>query len=275
MDTTNEILTVLVLYEMNLENSPAYQTLSQGLEETQKKGRLCVYDNSPIAQTIPISNVWTIEYIHDTCNPGVSCAYNRAASRAKQLNLKWLLLADQDTTFVENIYKCYSESINKYPHCHLFAPKLIDEKGLISPFKRGITSGKRLKNITSGRKNLEEIQVINSGLLIDVETFEAVGGYNEKLKLDFSDFYFFKRLKQYTSEIIIIDAECNHKHSSSESVNLLKAVNRFKIYLQASTIMGNDHMPFLFYYRSFLRSIKLSLQYNSLRFIGLFFNRRS
>jgi hypothetical protein len=109
--------------------------------------------------------------------------------------------------------------------------------------------------------------------LIDVATFEAAGGYDEKFRLDFSDFNFFERLKRFTTHIVIISAMCGHEHSSTEKMTLSKALYRFKIYLEASTLMGGGHSPIQFQFRALLRAVKLSFQYRSVRFIGSFIYR--
>jgi GT2 family glycosyltransferase len=271
----DEILIVLTIHEMVLEDSPAYKALSKALEGVHKNGNLFIYDNSQQQQPVPATNLWTIYYFHDTSNPGVGHAYNQAFILAKKLQLKWMLLADQDTCFPSAILERYQQSVKSYPECSLFVPILRDRKGIVSPFKTGITSGKRLRKIVSGKKTLEELQAINSGLLIDVNMFEMAGGYNEQLQLDFSDFDFFRRLKKITDHLVVINAYCDHEHSSSEEISLSKAMSRFKIYLNASAIMGKDHSGFLFQCRAFARAIKLSLHYKSTQFIGSFLSRES
>lgn len=270
MDARDEILTVLVLYEMKLEDSPAYQSLSLAMERGQKKSPLFVYDNSALAQSPPVTSIWSVCYYHDPTNPGVSRAYNHASSHAKSHHLKWLLFADQDTSFPENIYECYQQSISTYRDCHVFAPQLMDKKGIVSPFQPGAASGKRLKKITPGRKSMNGIQVVNSGLMVDRKIFESVAGYDERLRLDFSDFMFFRKLQLRTQHIVIIDAACKHELSSTEKISLRSALGRFKIYLQGSSVMGREESPVAFAFRAFLRAIKLSVRYRSIRFIGSF-----
>ena len=112
--------------------------------------------------------------------------------------------------------------------------------------------------------------MINSGLLIDLETFESAGGYDERLRLDFSDFIFLKRLKRCIQDIIIINAECSHELSSSRKGTLSHALNRFEIYLKGTKVMRHKESAFVFVYTAFLRAIKLSIRYRSGKFIGSF-----
>jgi rhamnosyltransferase len=271
----DEILIVLVIHEMDLAESPAFHSLSKGLSHVQKKGILFVYDNSTFSQTIPDNDQWTIYYQHDATNPGVSHAYNIGFAKTKQLQLKGMLFVDQDTLFPEIIFQQYHQSIKEYPDANVFAPLLVDKSGIISPFQAGLTSGRRLKEFTPGKKSLNDIHAINSGLLVTLNIFEKCGGYDERLRLDFSDFNFFKRLQQYTASIVLVDAECQHEHSSTEKTSIAKAISRFEIYLQAVRIMGNESSGFLFQSRALLRALKLSFQYRSFRFIGSFLFRES
>ena len=268
-----EMLTVLVIHEMDPENSLAYQSLSKALLLNNRKAQLFIYDNSSSPHTLPVNPLWTITYQHDPSNPGVSRAYNQAFIAAKERDMQWMLFADQDTAFPENIYERYTYAVTSHNDCDVFAPHLIDSKGIISPFHRGITSGKRLIQVVTGKKSILQYQAINSGLLVSTHIFQAVGGYDERLRLDFSDFDFFNRLQQHSSNIVFLDSHCKHEHSSTMPTTQDNAIDRFKIYLDAITIMQVGPFGFMFPVRAFLRALKLSFQYRSFRFIGTYLLR--
>ncbi len=203
----------------------------------------------------------------------VSRAYNQAFLVAKKLDLEWMLFADQDTVFPEGIYESYQQGISAFTNCDVFAPQLIDSKGIISPFRKGLTSGKRLNHAITGKRSLLQYQAINSGLLVSMKIFNTAGGYDERLKLDFSDFDFFKRLRQHTQSIVFLGSECKHEHSSTQPKNLDNAITRFKAYLDAITVMKTGSLGFMFPIRAFLRALKLSLRYRSFQFIGTYLMR--
>jgi len=264
------MLVVLVLFEMKLEESRAYQSLDRALAKTDERCQLFAYDNSSRAGALPDQGRWQIQYHHDPSNPGVSKAYNQAFTWAEGNNKKWLLLTDQDTTFPDDIFEQYKVSQANFPQCQIFAPLLIDERGLISPFRKRNSSGKRLATIKPGLHPLDKIHAVNSGLLVSMSLFRAAGGYDERLRLDFSDFSFFRRASRITSSLAVVEARCLHQHSSSARGNLQEAMERFRTYLRGSKIMAAEENPFPFRFRSFLRALKLSLRYRSLRFIGTF-----
>ncbi len=262
-----EILTVLVLYQMKLGDSEAFTSLSLALERSHQKGRLFVYDNSTGAQLLPVSSQWDIQYNHDAANPGVSRAYNQASQYAKKFGMHWLLFADQDTSFPESIYERFLESMNAFPDCKVFVPVLCDHQGIVSPFQPGISSGTRFRKVIPGRKSFDDTRPINSGLMVDLDLFMSVGGYDERLRLDFSDFNFVRKLQRRSEYFVVVDAPCKHELSTATRSNITDAVHRFKIYLEGSRIMGAQGFGFVFRYRSFLRAVKLSFQYRTTRFI--------
>ncbi len=273
MNTADQILVVLVLYGMKLEESQAFQSLDQALQETDGKGQFFVYDNSLSQSPIPQSR-WPMEYRHDPSNSGVSRAYNKAHEWAVANNFKWLLLADQDTSFPSDIFNQYRGSMESFPRCQLFAPLLIDGAGLLSPFKRRPASGKRLVNISAGLHRLNEIQAVNSGLLISVDLFGVTGGYDKKFHLDFSDFDFLDRAALKTPHLTVIHARCIHQHSDSVPTSLHAAVDRFNGYLKGSGIMAVRGNAISFRFRALARAIHLSLRHRSLQFISSFFSGR-
>ena len=272
MNSLDQILTVLVLHNMDLQDSVAYQSLTRSLRFHNIKAYLFIYDNSPIRQTIPESDCWEISYFQDAANPGVSRAYNLGSVFANRLQKKWLLLADQDTTFPDDIFEKYLHSMNLHPDCAVFAPILNDTKGVVSPFKPGLTSGVRLKKSVAGRQSLSQIHAINSGLMVGLQMFESAGGYDERFKLDFSDIVFFSRLKHQTQYLVIVDAPCQHGHSSQQKGNTEFVLNRFNGYLHAVSILDNGRKTRMaFFIRACMRAVKLSLQHKSTRFVGSLF----
>ena len=96
---------VVIVYKTRLENSKTLETLSVNFGEEMC---LMVFDNSPERQYFEnefIFNKYKIKYYHDGSNPGLSFAYNIALKNASLLNIKWLLLLDQDTNFTQEYFK--------------------------------------------------------------------------------------------------------------------------------------------------------------------------
>jgi rhamnosyltransferase len=272
LQNAEQILTVLVLYEVSLQESAAYRSLMAAIGTQNTHGVLFIYDNSSQPQVPPALTSCTIEYVHNPSNPGVSKAYNEAFRFAQRHHFQWLLLVDQDTAFPVDIFDKYAAAREKEPDCVMIVPRLFDSGGMISPFRNRIVTGQRLKRVEAGRQSLEKTGAINSGLLIQTSVFGAAGGYDERLRLDFSDINFCSRLRTHTSYFVVADADCYHSLSSAENINVGQALTRFSTYLEASRTTGESSgYKFLFQAYAIVRALKLSWKYRTLRFLGITF----
>jgi rhamnosyltransferase len=274
-NVADTVICVLVLYKIRLEESSSFITLTESLKKLEASIDLIIYDNSP--SPIQNSNIfqkenWIIHYIHDPSNPGVSKAYNEGSKIGQKLGKKWILLLDQDTTFPLDIFAKYFNAIQKSKPQNIVAPYLFQEypSVLLSPsgykFKRGFPL-KDNNQPKSGENFFYGRTLLSSGLLINLKIFKDLGGYNENLKLDFSDFYFIDKFRKLYSSFYLIDSQCLHRLSRSEETSLEKSLIRFSICCQAAHHFPESTLEFLqvvFYL--FLRSCKLSLIHKTLLF---------
>ena len=235
-----------------------------------------IYDNSKLPQEVPTFENVNIYYEHDQNNSGVSRAYNQAYKKAKELDKTLLLVLDQDSsfefTFIEQYMKMYKEYKNEY----IYAPIVCDEKKtkIYSPAFLNNFVGKiqSFENFVYKEKySLESKSVINSGLMIPLEMFEKVGGYNEKLKLDFSDIYFIEKYKELNPKIVLVNVYLKHSISGDEGKDFTREFNRFKYYCSASKEIGNS-LNTLVFWSPFRRLIRLTLKYKNIKFIKIFYD---
>jgi rhamnosyltransferase len=269
-------IAILVLYNLDLGKSNSFITLTKALQGSKTSLDLLVYDNSPYSMLEDKDKFkgenWTIHYTHDSTNPGVSKAYNEGAKLAQKLSKRWILLLDQDTSFPSESLLKYSQAIKISPLSYIFSPYLLEEnsKILLSPsgyrFKRGFPL-KNSKEITPGINSLRGKTLLSSGLLIDLLTFSSLGGYNELLRLDFSDFYFIDKFRKQHSYFYLIESKCLHGLSRLEENSIDKSAVRFSICCEASRYFSENALEF-FQILLFLtfRSLKLSLKYKSFLF---------
>lgn len=78
--------------------------------------------------------------------------------------------------------------------------------------------------------DLKNKTIINSGLLIPLSIIDIIGEYNDKIPLDFSDFYFIEKYKTYKSKIILLDSKIKHSLSGDESKDFYREFNRYRYY---------------------------------------------
>jgi rhamnosyltransferase len=264
-DLFPQLVVVLVLFEMKLEDSPAFCTLTKALHAASSAVKLVVYDNSAEAGTWNSNPKWDIIYVHDPLNPGVSKAYNQAREYARPNKKKWLLLCDQDTVFPVNIFGQYTLAIAGNSSKHIFIPTLVDVHGVISPFVFSNGRGIRQKKLNPGNYLLKKLKFINSGTLVDGELYDQAGGYDERYPLDFSDLAFQRRLLLHVQEFNLVDATCTQTLSVSQIKPIPSVLGRFKIYSRAAALFDGPLSWVRF--NLLIRAIKLTVQFRSLRFL--------
>lgn len=228
----NKLLIVIVIYKKSIHDLTLIKDITKNSDTNID---IFIYDNSPIPQEVPLIDNVNIYYEHNVNNPGVSQAYNKGASKAKSLKKDLILVLDQDTNFIFEYIEKYIIAFNKYQNNYLYAPIVCDGAmtKVYSPAFLNSFIGKvqLFDNFTFNEKyNLNNKSVINSGLMIPLSLFEKISGFNDKIKLDFSDVYFIEKYKELNAEIILIDIYLKHSISGDEGKNYEAEMHRFKYY---------------------------------------------
>lgn len=271
----NDTLAVLVLYEKRLEHCESFLSLSKNLKNSGSMMDIVVYDNSPepVYEKEASFDNWNIHYIQDRSNPGVSKAYNEGFKIGKELNKKWLLLLDQDTTFPQDALIKYFDAMDYYKNSVLFAPVLIANNKMYSPSRYYLKRGFLLKSINAGLNTIRNKTLLNSGMCISLAAFEKIGGFNEKIKLYFSDFNFIDRYRRHYTGFIVLDTICEHNMFTLENKNVDSQLKRFMYFCEGARNSGDNCIDFCIYFSyAFLRSIKLSITFKTFGFILVFFH---
>lgn len=268
----NSLVIIIVIYNRALEACESFQSVL-AMNSDDQKLHLFVYDNSPLPQEIKNYNGLEISYFHDPRNSGVGKAYNTGAEQAKKNDQEWVLLLDQDTSLPKSILEKYEQEITTNSKISLFVPVLKLKNGSIfSPSRYRFKRGFFLDSIRPGIHSLFNLAPVNSGMMIKVEAFFKVGGYNEKVKLDFADFQFVERFRKSYAEFFVLDVECEQDFSDDNSTYESQYV-RFKFYCEgAKNIENKDFFDWLQYNAVvFIRAIRLTLRFGRLGFIRSYF----
>ncbi|MBB6127046.1 glycosyltransferase [Mucilaginibacter lappiensis] len=277
MKFNQDIFAVIVLYKTKLSDSKTFLSLTRSLIVNNSKLDLLVYDNSPEYNVECKFEYpeWNITYMPDINNGGVSKAYNIGTDIATKDKKKWIIIFDQDTTFPENTISVYTQAIIDYPHCKLFSPiMLIANNKIISPCKFKFMRGISLNDIKPGYNTLSNLSVINCGMCIDINSFKKNGGYNERIKLDFSDHDFIKRLKHVvTKEFVVLDLKVYHELSTANKNSFKSDLIRFDYYLSGSRNMSASFIErFLLKINGLFRATKLCFKHKNISFGKYFLN---
>lgn len=265
------ILAVMVAYGTPLAESATLRSLSASLERTGALLDLFIYDNSPeppAADPAAHGGHLRVTCHHDPTNPGVSAAFNAGARLAREQGNEWLLLLDQDTDFPPETMAVYLTAITSGKG-EMFAPQLVAGDRLLSPcgYRAGI--GFHLPRVTPGVLSLSGRTVLNSGLLVRLAAFEACGGYDEGVRVDFADFAFMNRFRRLWPEITLLELVCRHGFSNQECVEESVAFRRFVGYCRDGRAAAAT--PLLLFTHLFLvlrRCVVLTLRYRSPRFLA-------
>ena len=229
MKQENNMLLTIVLYIQRLDNTNTYLTLLG--RYLNQDYHLFVYDNSPTPQhhkgEFDGSN---IHYVSDVTNKGLSYAYNRAAEYALKSGCQWMMILDQDTSFNENIIDEFLLKQQLNPHIKLFVPPIKTDRNVnMSPAYSSWVKTYPISEDIRGEVCSKRYAPINSGMIINVEAFMNIGGYNEKVWLDYSDYQFMKRYRMYYDNFYILDSICIQEFSN-EVQSKEQKINRYKIF---------------------------------------------
>lgn len=216
---------VLVVYNKSIASTSTYQSL----QKLEFNGPLLVVDNGLIPQDPPLG----CTYLHLAHNPGVSGAYNQALEWARNQQINWLLLLDDDSVLSSDFLRELETSLDT--SFNWIAPRVQDAVGWLSPFEFKSGRGNRPTKLKPGKTN--HLIPINSGTCLQVNKALATG-FDEKLPLDFSDIDFFLRMGPPG---LVLQSTIEHALSGASKQPLQQSVQRFVIYCKAAHWFGIKH----------------------------------
>jgi glycosyltransferase involved in cell wall biosynthesis len=268
MTFISQVLPILVIYNQDFREASSIKMLNRMLVGREERMDLFIYDNSKLNEhtnSFQYEN-FNVSYIHDPSNPGVSRAYNFGARHAESLNKQWVLLLDQDTVFPEKYLDQYEHAINGHPELNIFVPILKVETGqILSPCKYVHKRGRWPKTMSEGKLDTRTYSPVNSGMMINLDTFFKAGGYNEKIKLDFADFQFMEKVSKVEAHFYVINMIGQQDFSGFES-NVQKLKDRFVFFCQGAKNCEREHFLDSWWYFVLVTRRMLSLILKTRRF---------
>lgn len=233
-----------------------------------------IVDNSPEAGGSPAADV---VYEHQASNVGVSAAYLRGAELAKAHGCQWLLLLDQDSHFPTHWFEEYAAALGSFPNATLLVPAVPAGKKWISPAGYRWHRGWLNNPMPKGPFRLNHYAPINAGMLIQRSAYEACGGHESKVQLDFSDFAFLHKFKKQNSYAFLVEFSLQHSLSGIEKSSFEQRITRFGHYCRDAAAFARSGGPtaWLIWWAAW-RTLLLSLRYRRLQFFSVFwreFNR--
>lgn len=184
--------------------------------------KLYVVDNTPDTDIgDKFKKYKNIEYIPLNSNEGIAYALNVGAKRAIKDKAKYLLTMDQDSKFRDNDFKKMVqmlETIHKNKDIALLMGIDCEKIGVISPFH--VTE--RTKGSVAFVKGIEFLlEVMCSGNLINLDAYQAVGGFKDWMFIDCVDFDYCFNLQRNGYRVIRYnEVKLDHKLGDTKNVSM-------------------------------------------------------
>jgi GT2 family glycosyltransferase len=242
-------LAVVVLYraalDAPLDVSRTLTGLAQAFAEDTSLVRqldVLVWDNSPEPlkeRSLPFA----FTYQHAAQNEGVSGAYNAAVVMAEQRGCGWLLLLDDDTSVTAEFLRGmlgHAAQIagvtgEEDERIAAIAPFLYAGTFCMSPRLWRFAQHVPLPRPAHPYTETRSIFAANSGTLMRVRALEAIGGYNSRFWLDFSDIEVFHRLHGHGFSVRIAgDLRLEHEMAMLDYDRRMTPA-RFAVFLAAES----------------------------------------
>lgn len=164
------------------------------------------FSNESLFEALPFKH--KLEYVFNDTNLGIAKALNIGCELAIQEKMHWVLTMDQDSAFL-NLNPCVITQIlnNEGGGVVLYYPNyLID----------GIVYDKYIK------ENNEPIVVMTSGNFINLNAYQSLAGFEDKLFIDYVDIDYCLKLKAAGYKIALLsDATLVHELGNSKHVTFL------------------------------------------------------
>lgn len=258
MSVLDDVLGVVVVYRKRLSDVPAL-TAFPGVD-------LFVHDNSPEPQDAPEG----LTYRHDPANPGVSTAYNRALALARARGRRFVLLLDQDSTPEPGAAEALASALDAHgDDDRLLASVVHNGDAAYSPFRTGLLTNRPLpldELAPTASYSLSGRGLINSGLVVPLALADRIGGFDERLPLDFSDTYFVDRYRAVHDDVVLTGVRLRHSLSGDEGRDAERELRRFETFCSgaAEMVATGTPRPRMAAQVAF-RTLRLAVKYRSLR----------
>lgn len=176
------IAAVTVLYNPKVD---VLENLKSYLHKVDKVFLVDNSDSSNQEMFSELKNPAQIEYISNHENLGIATALNIGCKAALKDGFKWVLTMDQDSKIME-LPEAFRHKLAEKNKTALYYPTYIING---EPYKYQIC------------ENGKPLVVMTSGNFIDLEAFSVVGGFEDKLFIDYVDFDYCLKLKNYGFEL--------------------------------------------------------------------------
>lgn len=223
---------VIVTYNPNL------RLLKKNIEaiEVQVKKVVIVDNGSENSSEIKLLFSSKVQFIELEDNKGIAFAQNVGMRVFLNESFDWVVTLDQDTVLPTEAVKLFTESKKiRIADTGILAAQYID---------RNWNSAQRAEHINSGTQVIEKHFVIASGNMVRVEAWDAVGGFDNNLFIDYVDDDFNAKIRLMGYKIWEL-SNVRMEHAIGRVVNK-PLLARMLLYPKNAVFY--DHTPFREFY---------------------------
>lgn len=152
-------------------------------------------------------------------NMGIATATNTGFEIAKEKQLDYILLSDQDTTYLPDYIKKFENNYLEDDKIIAYAPCIVDLTSNTNKPVYQLENNKIVKVFPDS--NCIIFQTIASGLIINLSILNKVGGMNEKLFIDYVDFEWCWKVNHYGYHIMYVKDMLIHHQLGDNTQYLL------------------------------------------------------
>lgn len=273
-----KILFALVTYKEVYYETNSFKSLLSSFfnEDSNRPLFVYIYDNTPIEkwkiEEVRFSSDIKISYHHDFSNPGISKAYNKIGSFAKENGFDAVVFLDQDTHLPCELYSVYIQFCKKNTAFNVAIPKISVHDTIVSPARYHKYKSYLLTDFKKGWITINQLSWINSGMMIETDFFISSGGYNEEIQLDFSDHSYIEKIKQQGLTKVYLLPIILHQEFSAYTNSLAQDINRYKLFLRDFRSYRKDkNWGLLFINVDLPRLLRLTLKHKTFQFLNMRF----
>lgn len=231
-----QIVSIVVTYHPDADALSAIRRLAM---QTQ---HVIVVDNSATLDVAShltqafAGDPGTFTLLFNSDNLGIAAALNQGMNCAAAQSAEWVLTMDQDSQITEGMVTTLLATYDAMPEpirlrVASLAPTLIPRGDDGTPSQGRISD-------TAVRTYREMPTAITSGNLVKRSAWQAIGGYDEKLFIDYVDHDFCFRLRH--ANHLILECEGARLRHAIGNATLIRRFGR--------TVSVNQHSPLRFYY---------------------------
>ncbi|MGD0646775.1 MAG: glycosyltransferase [Acidobacteriaceae bacterium] len=264
-----KLLVVIVLYKQRPSESAAFSTLWTAISRSDRREadiKALLFDNTPDACEPGILPDGVV-YVAARQNAGLAAAYNRALEIANEEGIDWLLTLDQDTSLPDHFLsslEVITSSIGSDQRIAAIVPQVFDKTRMLSPSWWHWNTFPKYFPLGFIGVSHRNASAFNSASTLRVSAIRAIGGYDPRFWLDYSDAYLYRKIYKHGMYIYVAgNIQVEHEFSVLD-MNRGVSLSRYQNILSAGCAFWDMELGWLagldytgrLIYRTFYKHLK-------------------